>query len=111
MIPYKKRTEEEEQRDEEARQKVLQTSPRAKDKYGNPMIKVGHYWCSFDFNRLMQLARQSEPDAGIIVVRLSDKYFFSRNRRSFLVGHTAWAKRIRSRWYLFVDPENQEVSL
>ena len=110
MIPYKK-DEEKELEKAAAREHVLQTSPRAKDKYGNPLIKIGHYWCSFDFNRLMQLARQTAPDDGIIVVRLSDKYFFSRSRHSFLAGRAAWNKRLRTRWYLFVDPENQEVGL
>lgn len=111
MIPYIKRTEEQQRQEEEARQKVLQTAPRARDKYGNPIIKVGHYWCSFDYNRLMQLVRESAPDEVIIVVRLSDKHFFSRNRRCFLMGKAAWCKRIRSQWYLFVDPEVQEVGL
>lgn len=111
MIPYSKKTEEQERLDEEARQKVLQTAPRARDKYGNPIIKVGHYWCSFDYNRLMQLARESEQDEVIVVVRLSDKHYFSRSRRSFLIAQSAWSRRIRSHWYLFVDPEVQEVSL
>ena len=42
--------------DPEAREKIWKTAPRAVDKFGNKLIKIGHYWCAFDFNRFWQLA-------------------------------------------------------
>lgn len=96
--------------DPEAREKIWKTAPRAVDQFGNKLIKIGHYWCAFDFNRFWQLAvDESEEEQYIIVVRVADGRFFSRTRSSIRRGKRYWRRRIESGWYIFVDPLIQQV--
>ena len=96
--------------DPEARERVWKTAPRAVDQYGNKLIRIGHYWCAFDFNRFWQLAvNESEEEQNIIVVRVADGRFFSRTRFSIRRGKRYWQRRIESGWYMFVDPVIQQV--
>ena len=83
--------------DPEAREKIWKTAPRAVDKFGNKLIKIGHYWCAFDFNRFWQLAvDESEEEQYIIVVRVAEGRFFSRTRSSIRRGKRYWRRRIES---------------
>lgn len=96
--------------DPEARERVWKTAPRAVDKYGNKLIKVGHYWCAYDFNRFWQLVMdESEDKQFIIIVRVSDGRFYSKPRSAIKRGRKSWERRIKSGWYIFVEPLVQQV--
>lgn len=94
--------------DPEARELVWKTAPRAEDKYGNKLIKIGHYWCSYDFNRLMQIATESKEEF-VIIVRVADGRYFGKQRQSFTRGRNDWRRRLSTGWYCYVDPEIQQV--
>ncbi len=92
----------------EKREARLRDSPKGIDQFGNPMIKLGHYWCSSDFNRFWQLAvDESEEDDYIIVVRVCDAKPFSRARHEIRRAKRYWKRRLDTKWYMFVDPITQ----
>lgn len=92
----------------EKREARLRDSPKGIDQFGNPMIKLGHYWCSSDFNRFWQLAvDESEEDDYIIVVRVCDAKPFSRARHEIRRAKRYWKRRLDTKWYMFIDPITQ----
>lgn len=92
----------------EKREARLRDSPKGIDQFGNPVIKLGHYWCSSDFNRFWQLAvDESEEDDYIIVVRVCDAKPFSRARHEIRRAKRYWKRRLDTKWYMFVDPITQ----
>lgn len=94
------------QDDPEKRAEVWQTAPRAKDKYGNDIIMVGNFWCSYDYNRFRELIENSNPDHHLIMVRISDGRIFSRTAKEFQ-RMKSLPLRFKSKWYAFIDPITQ----
>lgn len=90
------------------REERLRNAPKAHDKYGNVVVKIGHYWCSSNFERICQLADNLADDEWIIICRTCDGRFFSKQKRS-LSRKKGWSKSLASTMYMFVDPESQEV--
>ena len=92
----------------EKREARLRDSPKGIDQFGNPMIKLGHYWCSSDFNRFWQLAvEESEEDDYIIVVPVCDATPFARARHDRRRAKRYWKRRLDTKWYMFIDPITQ----
>lgn len=89
----------------EQREAVWKNAPKAVDQFGNKLVKIGHYWCSSDFQRFWDLAiEESEDSTYIVVVRVSDGRFFSRPRSSIRRAMRYWKRRMDTGWYGFVDP-------
>lgn len=97
------------QDDPEKREARLKSAPRANDRYGNTLRKIGQYWCSGNYNRLLQIAENMPQDEYVIACRICDGRFFSVPPRNILRGKSSWHKRLETQWYMFVDPEFQEV--
>lgn len=94
--------------DPEKREERLRNAVKAKDRYGNTLYKIGRYWCSDNTDRFAQLADELKSDEFIIVCRVCDGRYFGRGKQSVKMK-AAWRRRLSTRWYLFVDPEIQEV--
>jgi hypothetical protein len=96
--------------DPEQREKRLREAIKAQDIYGNNLYKIGAYWCSFNHKRLCQLVKEVlERDDHVIVVRISDGRYFSKQVDSLRRSLLGWKKRLDTRWYAYVDPISQQV--
>jgi hypothetical protein len=91
------------------REAVWKNNPQMQDQYGRKLILIGRYWCSCDFNRFIELAKESPADEYIIVVRVSDGRIFSRPRSQFLRNHKHWKRRLETGWYTYIDPITQVI--
>ena len=94
--------------DPEKREERLKNAPKARDRYGNTLKKIGCYWCSDNFDRFVQLVDGMNSEDFLIVCRVSDGRFFSKQKRD-LSHKKAWRQRLATKWYMFIDPEFQEV--
>lgn len=94
--------------DPEKREARLAAAPKAQDRYGNRLVKIGHYWCSSSHERLQQIVETLSEDDFIIICRVCDGRYFSLKRTS-LCRKKSWKKKLETKWYMFVDPEFQEV--
>lgn len=94
----------------EVREQVWKTAPRAEDKYGNTLVKIGKFWYSNDFNRFWQMVKEDfEQDEYVIVARVQDGRVFSKQRRAIINNHKWWKRRLESGWYVFFDHTIQQV--
>lgn len=94
--------------DPEKRETRLREAPKGMDQFGNPLLKLGHYWCSSDFTRFWQLVvDESADDEHVIVVRVCDAKPFSRARHEIRRAKRYWKRRLETQWYMFVDPVTQ----
>lgn len=90
------------------REARLAAAPTARDRYGNTVVKIGHYWCSSSLERLMQIVETLNDEDFIIICRVCDGRYFGLQRRN-LSREKSWKTKLDSKWYMFVDPEFQEV--
>lgn len=95
--------------DPEAREKVWETAPRATDKNGNPVIYISGWWFSYDFNRLWEIVKELNDGERVIFARVSDGRIYSKERKEMINNHKNLKRRIDSKWYVFLDPQIQQV--
>jgi hypothetical protein len=94
--------------DPKKREARLKAAPKAKDRYGNTVVKIGHYWCSNNFDRFVQLSDGLNDEDFLIICRTCDGRFFGKQKSS-LRRKKSWRQKLESKWYMFVDPEFQDV--
>lgn len=94
----------------EHRAYVLQNAERAKDKYGNTLLKVGDFWFSQNFDRLLELAERAKNKQNrAIICRTADERVFSLPYSRILYGRARMRGYMNDGYYLFMEPTVQVV--
>ena len=90
-------------------QKVLDNALKGHDKYGNPLVKIGMFWCGCEFDRLRQIAKEAmaNGDLYVALVQVADGRIVSFEAQ--YAAKSAFKFRITSGRYRFLDSAVQEV--
>lgn len=92
-----------------AREKFWETAPRAQDKNGNPVILLSGWWFSYDPDRLWEIVKNLQEGERVIFARASDGRIYSKERRELINNKKNLQRRISTKWYVYLDPQIQQV--